>query len=258
MKQYHSVKRNGSLMSAPFRLQGEIDIDTRYVDVGALEAQMDGFLGCALANISLGQGEDQVEICERHIRNYSNNSIPNDTFSRIAQECFDENKVPSTMFYRDIADFTEDIFTMYQLSYLHYILGKNRRMKGEFPSYCCGLSSNNLIVALWEAGILAAIVARSETYDHTYLVVPFFIQSEMREGVVLIDPTSDQLINDPKKKIRNAIHVLPARDWEYRTDWKRETDLYPEWVTHSSYSAFRSGSYDEYLREALETRVVVE
>lgn len=255
MAQYKEVKRNGSGITVPFDLSVEVDLGSRYVDVETLEAQMDALLGCTLKRMRLGGGKGQVDICQQYVGRYSHD-IPYHALSQVSEACFAENDAPSSMFYEDGDALVKDILTIYQLSYFHYILGKRNKMKGSFPSYCCGQSSKNLITAMWEAGIVAAVIVRSNRYDHTYLAVPFVVKGGT-EGIILVDPTSDQLINDSKKKVRNSIQILPAIGWEYRTDWRGGRNLYPEEVETSSCTDFSEYHYDEFIKTALANPVIV-
>jgi len=227
------------------------------LDIKALEASLDNVLGCKLSDISLGGGKKQLDVCHALVKRYSNKEIGKDLYLRFSREFFGNNPRPSAMFFQNTDEMSQKVFLMYQLSYAHYILGKYHKMKDSFPSYCCGIAADNVLIAFWEAGIVSAVKVGNDSYDHAYLVVPFVLENQNSEGVIVIDPTSDQLIWDKRKKVRNLVMLITEERWSYVTDWGYGGDLYPEKVEISTCYGRRDVSYGDYLKEAFKNPVVV-
>lgn len=225
------------------------------IDIKSLETSLDNIFGCKLSEIPSGGGKKQIDICKRFIKRYSNSGLSYDLFVKLSKEFFGEDLKPSAMFFENIAEMSKKILLMYQLSYAHYILG--RYNNSSFPSYCCGVSAENLLAAFWEAGIISAVKVGNNSYDHAYLIIPFIIKTPDLMGVVLIDPTSDQLINDGRKKVRNLVMVLTEEKWTYVTDWKNGGNLYPEDIEISACYGHKIENYNKYLEDAFKNPVIV-
>ncbi len=143
----------------------------------------------------------------------------------------------------------------YRLMYFHYVLGKNSRMKRLFPSSCCGTSSRNVTIALWDSGVSPAVSTYNYLHDHAYVIIPFALDENNETGVILADPTSDQLYWKNKSERRNSLQVLPLSGWEYRTDWRGGEDLYPELVQLSTCIGLKEGGYQVYLEHLFKNPV---
>lgn len=265
---FKTVRRNNSddfpvlvncneKLSIQLEKQDECDVFSCNVGVETLETLFDSFFKCKLSNIPLGGGREQFSICRSFIKNYSNSGSESSMISKLIKKFFGNNLFPSAMFFENVSELSKKILLMYQFSYAHYILGKYHEMKNSFPSYCCGFSSINLVYAFWEAGIISALRVNNASFDHTYVVVPFFLKEYNQNGIVFIDPTSDQLINDKKKKIRNLTAVIFKEEWVYKTDWENGANLYPEIVETSVSHKDETWSYKDYLREAFKNPVIV-
>ena len=229
----------------------------QHIDVMALEKLLNEFFECELTNMPFDVGIKQLDICRNFIKNYSNEYPDDELFLDLSRKFFGENLVPSSMLYKDIYEMQKNISLMYQLSYAHYILGKHNKMEYDFPCYCCGRSSRNLLTAFWEAGIVSAIVVNNEDYDHSYIIVPFVNEKQNIRGVILVDPTSDQLIKQPHKKIKNKVQVIAKKYWSYETDWANGKNLYPTRILISACYGYESKDYESYIEMALNNPVVV-
>lgn len=234
------------------------DISLYYINVVTLETYFDSILECKLSCTPRGIGEKQLNICKALMRQYSNNGGEDDYyFSDLGRYFFGNGLKPSAMFYQDISSMFEAIILMYQIAYAHYILGKYNRMRnGNFPYWCCGISTRNLLASFWEVGIISAIKVQNECYDHSYIIVPFFLKNPESTGVIIIDPTSDQLIEDEEKKVRNLMIITTKERWSYITDWKCGADLYPQHVGISACDGVNKVEYHNYLKQALQNPVV--
>ena len=244
-------------LSLPVNLSTHLPDDKLEVDVFALEAAMDKYCGRVLKEILLGERGAHVSIGKNYFNHYSNNYPEPRIYSKVSKKYFGKNLKPSVMSYASVTELMADVARMYQLSYFHYILGRSNRMKRSFPSYCCGISSRNLILSLWEYGIVASTLVDNPWYDHAYLITPFTINNLGKNGVVLLDPTSDQLTQDPDKKIRNNIKIFPERDWEYGGDWVGGANLYPTIVQISACYGREDVRYEGYFEKAFQNPVVV-
>ncbi len=226
--------------------QGSMDV---------LEALLDDAFGCTLSEIKLGGGKKQVDLSETFIKRYSNHGFPS-SISAFSKELFGGDQKPSALFFEDVVELFKKTVFMYQFSYAHYILGKHNEMKGKFPDWCCGYSAQNVTCALWEAGVISALKVYNNPYDHAYVIVPFVVGTSIR-GVVLIDPTSDQLFTKKERKVRNLIRIMTSEQWEYKTDWAGGKNLYPDEVEESVCFGNTGNGYEGYLKKAFQNPVVV-
>lgn len=236
------------------------------IDVRGFEQRLDNFFGfklseqlCSYKHKIIGFfGKRKVlKLCKKYIPHYNNNGYSDEEATKIKKLYFSDNLKPSAMLYKDIDDLLSNIFYLYQFSYALYILGKHYRMKSTFPENCCGMASVNLVIALWEAGIVSAVCVVNLSHDHTYISIPFTLEDSKTEGSILLDPTSDQLFYSESKKIRNNVMVKTDRNWLYRTDWRNGANLYPEIVAVGIPTKYEGVSYEKYVKEAWKNPVVV-
>lgn len=258
MPHFEIVKRRNN-ENFPFLVDvsNYLDADNLTFNVSVFEKLLNGFFECRLSSLRFGERVKKLDICERFIKFYSNVSPEVSFYAEISKDFFGEDLKPSAMHYRNIIEMKRNVFLMYQLSYFHYVLGKYNRMKGEFPYFCCGRSSRNLLTALWEAGVISAIQVCNNKNDHSYNIVPFIVETPRIEGVIVIDPTSDQLIHGEDRKIRNNVMIMTEKKWVYKTDWKGGSDLYPDEVETAACYGSCSQEYEEYVRETFLNPVVV-
>lgn len=228
------------------------------VDVGLFETLLNEFFECRISDLSLGERVRKIDVCRKLVRHYSNDYLSDSLYPELIEEFFGTDLGPTAMFYENVVDMQKSIFLMYQLSYAHYILGKYNKMRDEFPNNCCGRSARNLVAAFWEAGIVSAIMVYDSPDDHAYVLVPFVLESlNSTKGVILVDPTSDQLTKNRKEKIRNNTIIFTEVDWEYRSDWQEGSNLYPSRVELSASYGSEHTNYRRYIEEAFVNPVVV-
>lgn len=258
-----TIRRNGQPLSLPLKLNITTTSHTHHtgakiVDSHSLERFMDDQLGWMLSEVSLNGGSvDQILASEYYIQNFSTYFPGHDFILEKIREGYKEIRNPICMLYRTEAELMYTVGKIYQLMYFHYFLGRNKAMKNSFPKYCCGISSYNLTLALWQSGTVAAVSTYNRSEDHAYVIVPYYIKETDRRGVILADPTSDQLYVDQARQVRNYIAILPPGDWEYVTDWKNKADLYPELVQVCACYGNKSLAYEGYLSEAFNNGAVV-
>ncbi len=249
------VKRNGLPPIRPFNLavRTKQGCETSgAIDSLSLEAQMDQKLGWKLAAINLGQGtQEQAKLAKAYLKHFLEDYPDEDFINACIKSNFEHHSDPVSMVFEDDKRLLECVGEIYQMMYFHYFLGKHHRLEGIFPKYCCGISSRNLTLSMWEAGIFAAVSAYDDKDDHSYVIVPYRVNSSNKTGVILADPTSDQLYRDADRRIRNYIALLPPDGWQYRTDWSGGSDLYPLLVQVSSCFGKVNKDYPEYLSSAL-------
>lgn len=136
---------------------------------------------------------------------------------------------PCSLKVSDTKEFETHVLNIYQVANAHYVLGKHDDFS--FPHMCCGSSGRNVAASLWAIGYPSAAYVYDRFDDHGYTIVPFKLAGKT-EGVVMLDPTSDQLWNGLDKQPRNAVSVFLERRWEYKTHWQKGADLYPDVVMH--------------------------
>jgi hypothetical protein len=163
-------------------------------------------------------------------------------------EKFEDIETPSSMAVSDLQDLEKHVLTSYQFSYAHYVIAKKKGLKNfisysKFPINCCGMSSRNIMLSLMENGYHNAAYGYNKKNDHGCVLLPFVMKDN--QGIVVIDPTSDQLWDDsmPReyflKKPKNHTFVVfgEIKDkrfthfndkWEYITDRKGDKDLVPD------------------------------
>jgi len=127
-----------------------------------------------------------------------------------------------------IDELTAHMLLAYQVSHFHYILGKREPLKGTFPYQCCGPSARSVMMSLIHFGFPNAAYGYSDNNDHGYTILPFVMESRKIQGVVVVDPTSDQLWKTEHP--RNAVFIKLGVRWEYITNWEEGADLYPDLV----------------------------
>ncbi|MDH3352962.1 MAG: hypothetical protein OEL87_00760, partial [Nanoarchaeota archaeon] len=95
-----------------------------------------------------------------------------------------------------------------------------------------------------------------------YTAFPFMLENE--KGFIIADPTSNQLWRDQDIAPRNHIFVAGHKNWEYRTNWKDGSDLYPD--TYINLDSFRSnihswtsynGDIETYFKKTFENPVII-
>jgi hypothetical protein len=117
---------------------------------------------------------------------------------------------------------------IHSISYAHYVYGANAKMIGTFPKKCCNLSSRNVLLGLLDEGYPMANFAESYVHNHSYNAIPFVLNQD-RKGVIITDPTSDQLWPSLKaNQPRNLTFVVPGERWRYISEWSSEKDMYPD------------------------------
>lgn len=241
----------------PFLVNPSSYINKKEFKLKTFENLLNKFFGIELAKMSLGESISLLSVCQQLVKKYSNDGHEDRVFTEAIRKYFGDKQNPSAMFYADYYELLKNVFLMYQLSYAHYVLGKHYKMRGNFPRYCCGRSSRNLLLSCWEAGIMSAVQVATWSCDHSYVIVPFLVNEPISMGVVVIDPTSDQLMNAPRKKIRNNTMIKEKRVWSYTTDWSSGENLYPEYVETSVSNCTENVKYDEYIDQALKNPIMV-
>jgi|TARA_B100001971_G_C18254722_1_gene581089 hypothetical protein len=131
----------------------------------------------------------------------------------------------------NIEELERDILMVYQVSYAHYVIAKHYNFLDpdrRFPKYCCGPSARGMTASLWLHGFLnAAHVLSEPSPNHCYVVLPFVMLDPPMKGVILADPTSDQLGAYEGKTVRNLVTVKQGKEWTYITQYDDKRDLFP-------------------------------
>ncbi len=128
---------------------------------------------------------------------------------------------PCAMILDGEEDLWEHMRTVYEVACCHYLLAEKH--DPQFPDSRCSVSSRNVAFSLLAQGYPNAMVASTYQHDHSYVLLPFVLGEET--GVILADPTSDQLWQQRQPK--NYVAAF-GPDWSYCTHWHEGADLFPD------------------------------
>ncbi|MCM2326118.1 MAG: hypothetical protein NDI94_06655 [Candidatus Woesearchaeota archaeon] len=181
----------------------------------------------------------------------------------------DCNLGPSAAYYDDMAQLEDDLAKIFQISFANYVLSRHASYAnaGEFPEGCCGPSSRSVMASSMIHGIYsAASVVANGWYTHVYDIYPFILGKSELKGIILADPTSEQVNED---KVHMKIMVHP--DYGYKKG--RFLDISPRRVMHigslnvpgailpsgqiSWEDRFYDTGFNEYIKEAFGSPIVI-
>ncbi len=218
------------------------------VDTFSWEAKVDKELGWCLAMIGLGEGTpEQIRTCKQSLRFFSHRNPTENAMCTALGSKVTTPSAPQHLQLANLDELNEVLDLTFRLMYFHYVLGRYSRMKCTFPNSCCGISSRNLTMGLWDHGVSPAVSVYNICYDHAYVIIPFTLESSTETGVILADPTSDQLYWNNKSIRRNSLRVLPLIGWDYRSDWSGGEDMYPRIIQLSTCFGLDEACYQVYL-----------
>lgn len=168
------------------------------------------------------------------------------------------------MSVRDEEELEAHIKNVYELSYCHYVFGKESGMhvvdeldgtEWTFPTFCCINASRNLFLTLMEKGYPNAAFFYNKEHNHAYNGLPFVLGENNKKSFIIVDPTSDQLFDDKKNAPRNNVFVGFGEKWKYETDWADGADLFASVedgsVFANLYTLRRFSSPSIWLRESV-------
>ena len=138
-----------------------------------------------------------------------------------------------SMIVKNKGELDEHIKNIHELSYNHYVFGKEN--EEDFPFYCCGWASRNILLTLMEKGYPNATFFYNAKNDHAYVGLPFLFGEDAEKGFIIVDPTSDQLFKN-RKSPKNNLFVASGDKWDYETNWRGGADLYPSEKDYSKFS----------------------
>lgn len=228
----------------------KIDLYKIAVSSFDFEEKMDNYFGCEIAKVVPGSLSDKtLKLCRSIVRHYGY-YIDVPFFKDLAKKVFGANYRPSAMYCHDLANLTETTLQMRQIMYAHYLLGKHNNMKESFPKSCCQASSCTVLAAFWEAGFVSSVIVSAQAREkrHYYIITPFIVGNYNYQGVIVADPTSDQLYTS--KSPRNDVMIEYGK-WKYITDWQDRADLYPNEVRVCTQHGFLRMPYKPYIQQAL-------
>jgi len=200
------------------------------------EAELDKKYGIKLKAIRNGetsgfQGDLQNNVSFNGCGNYSVDQIDKKILKKY--ESFPDF---CSMKIKNMDELSEHIKNIHELSYNHYVFGKEENLKGQFPNFCCGYSAGNLLLTLMEKGYPNASFFYNDYQDHAYNGLPFLFGDNKEKGFIIIDPTSDQLFEAKKTAPRNNLFIVSGTKWKYETDWNFGADLFPHQYDNSTFS----------------------
>jgi hypothetical protein len=138
------------------------------------------------------------------------------------------NLGPNAKYYDDMTQLEDDLSKIFQISFANYVLSMHSSYSnaGEFPEGCCGPSSRSVMASSIIHGMHnAASVVSSGWYTHVYDIYPFVLGKSELKGIILADPTSEQ-VNEDKVHMKILIHP------EYRYKKGHFLDVSPRKVMH--------------------------
>ena len=115
----------------------------------------------------------------------------------------------------------------YQITAAHYALGSTF-MEQNFPHFCCGRSSRNVAFNLIHRGYINTVLGTNLQHNHAYVLLPFVLGPDKKNGVILIDPTAKQTF---RSGIPRVLVEAKFEPWEYITDWENGANLYPQHIS---------------------------
>ncbi len=156
-------------------------------------------------------------------------------------EIYENINGPCSMTVNTKDELEQHVLNAYQISYAHYAVACKDWMTSidgygnitYFPVLCCNVSGINLMLSLMAFRYPNASFVYSDHGNHCYTIMPF--KYKEKNGIILVDPTSDQLWPNIEKKPRNMVSVYLLNDkntWEYKTDWSDGVDLFPSSAMH--------------------------
>jgi len=185
-----------------------------------------------IAHARNGIAPEELKACEALVPLFSSHSKRRELL-RVLTTKYLEVNFPCSLQLSDIGELEEHVLKIVQVSNANYVLG--RRASESFPKNWCGDSGRSLVASLMAHGYPQAAFAYDSIDDHGYVILPFRLKDNP-EGVILADPTSDQLWKRVLRKLdkppRNMISIFLGNQWEYRTFWGGGVDLYPNKITH--------------------------
>jgi hypothetical protein len=204
----------------------------------AYEKELNKKYGIELRELRNGKSSGIEEIAENKIpifvKNPTHPIITMWSIKEIEDAIKIHHNIPghNSMLVENKKELNTHVYNLYEAMYLHYILGKQKNIRGSFPDHGCGPSATNIQLSLIKKGYSNATCLGNLKKNHCYCGLPFILESTKEKGFIIADPTSDQLwwknnIIPP----RNIIFVTKRDKWKYETDWKSEADLFP---THFS------------------------
>lgn len=199
------------------------------------ETEMDQKHGLVLANLKSGKKSKFKGDFEKNTSfNVGDIAFP----SKIVQEIlkkFDNTPGFCSMIIEDKNDLESHLRNIHEISYLHYIYGKEINFQGSFPEYCCFGSSKNISLELMNRGYPNSTLFHNNSKYHAYVGLPFIFGNNQEPGFIIVDPTSDQLFNDKETAPRNNVFITQGSKWIYQTDWRDGLNLYPNLKDKSAF-----------------------
>jgi hypothetical protein len=207
--------------------------------INLYEERLDKKYGIKLGKIQNGEKTGLLEVIQKDVLfiknfNYFGHVPPSQKLDEILSPYVGLSEFCS-MKIKSEKELIGHVKFVHELSYCHYILGKEEDIKGSFPEYCCGHSASNILFTLMKKGYPNATYFYNRDRDHAYNGLPFVFGEQKDKGFIIIDPTSDQLFYDKNHTLRNNVFVVFGTKWEYKTDFASGADLFPRSEDNSAY-----------------------
>jgi len=174
------------------------------------------------------------------------------------------NKVygPCSMLVKNPKHLMQEVSNIYQIHHAHYLVA-SREME-DFPDLCCIGSGCNVVTSAWKLGNFNMAYSWNKRGSHAYGISPFVMENPQIKGVVISDPTSNQLWDDDSmpNKPKNLIFIISGSKWDYKTEFNQGANLYPSSIFHIGLVNSRMPMHDtprpttaEYFKKAFENPI---
>lgn len=202
----------------------------------AYEAELDDKYGITLGDLRNGEDAQFQGDLEKNVSFSGGLSQSTEQIGNSILEKYEGAPGFCAMKIKDEKELAGHVKAIHELSYNHYVFGKESNMLGAFPNMCCGRSTRNLLLTSMERGYSNASLFCNRDRGHVYVGFPFVFGEEQEKGFIIADPTSDQLFDDKKNAPRNNVFVASGSKWKYETDWEDGADLFPGSDNNSTYA----------------------
>lgn len=238
---------------SPIGLTGYSDFS---LNIAVYEKELNQALGENLSQIDgcYTVNDSALNLCKQLVPTFEGYLNEYD-LGEVLRHIYGEEKFPCSIKLNHVEELEKMVLDTYKVSYMHYILGRKYNMSDSFPDGCCIRSSGNLAYALMYLGYPCAMSVESKFY-HRYVILPFICEKE--KGVILVDPTSDQLWKNYENKPKNMVTVFfGGNEWDYITPWENWANLKIKEVEYFP-AEFEDITAEDLLKKAYSNPIKIE
>lgn len=207
---------------------------------GFYEKKLDEKYGISLKEID----EDTSFVPDSGLEHYLRvTNMPQSLYANIVDKIMDIHQhQPSTssLSIKNRSELELHLSTIHELAYRNYATYKKQNDPKGFPSRFCRRASFDLYLNLFFNGYSNPLFIDPPLSGHAYLGLPFVFNNKTT-GVIIVDPTSDQLSFNDSLFPRNNILLLSRGFFEYDANILSQnydgiTSLFPKSKQHGIHS----------------------